>query len=196
MERTAEQQRIDARLSIIKQWYQENYPICPFCGHRVLSGDLAHFVPRSFASKYYPREVIQTLINNVGLAHRDCHEMYDDHPDQAHYLPKILDVAYNVAIIEPDYFPIMFDRYNLSDILEANSSSISTKRRVSGLLNSSLLTDDGKPLVHEIAYGMPAHPHLAYVLAIHKHTTGKRALPAFPSAVRDGLLHDVASFCA
>lgn len=193
MERTSRQRRVDSNLSIIKQWYQENYPICPFCGHRVFSGDLAHFIRRSDRSKYWNNEDLQTLVYNVGLAHRDCHDIYDNHPDQAHYLPKILDVAFNVFIIAPDLYPSFADLYKIT---QRSFLGNSATHKAFLLLNSRLHSGGHTPLVREADFCKHAYPFLPTLLAIQRSTIGRRKPPTFPSVVQYGLIHDVSIFDA
>ncbi|MGI6337872.1 MAG: hypothetical protein ACOXZV_00650 [Bacteroidales bacterium] len=47
---------------------------------------------------------MQTSKLNTGLAHRDCHEIFDNHPDQAIYLPRILECLYIIYLLDEDYF--------------------------------------------------------------------------------------------
>jgi len=108
------QQQIDQRLAKIKAWYKENYPLCLFCGHKVRGGgQLAHIIRRS-----YSRE-LQIVKLNTGLAHHDCHEIYDNFPDQAIYLPRILEVLYISYLLDEDYFNLIAGHYQqLADVLQ------------------------------------------------------------------------------
>lgn len=82
----------------IKDWYEQNYPLCIFCGHLVRNGDLAHLIRRSYSEKYI------LLKLNTGLAHRDCHEIFDNEPSQALYLPRIIECFYIIWLIDKEYF--------------------------------------------------------------------------------------------
>ena len=109
-----QQQQIDRELSKIKAWYIENWPLCLFCGHLVRdNGQLAHIVRRS-----YSRE-LQTLKLNTGLSHPECHSIYDDSPDQAIYLPRIIEVLYISYLLDETYFNLIAGHYEqLADVLQ------------------------------------------------------------------------------
>lgn len=108
------QQQIDQRLAKIKAWYKENYPLCLFCGHLVREGgQLAYIIRRS-----YSRE-LQIVKLNTGLAHHDCHEIYDNFPDQAIYLPRIIEVLYISYLLDETYFNLIAGHYEqLADLLQ------------------------------------------------------------------------------
>jgi hypothetical protein len=95
----------EAKLAAIKKWYVLHYPLCLFCGHVVYEGDLAHIVRRSYSSE------LLTLKLNTGLAHRDCHELYDNKPRQAQYLPRMPEVLFIAWLICPDYFYMIADKF-------------------------------------------------------------------------------------
>lgn len=93
------QTQIDSKLTKIKGWYHINYPLCVFCGHNTRGrGDLAHLIRRSDSRE------LQTVKLNTGLAHRDCHDIFDNKPDQAVYLPRILEVLYIIWTLDRQYF--------------------------------------------------------------------------------------------
>lgn len=103
--------QIDRKLAEIKRWYKRNYPLCVFCHHKVKDGELAHLIRRSYTSE------IMTLKLNTGLAHHDCHEIFDDHPDQAQYLPRMKEVMYIIWLLDQEYFNQIADKYpELADI--------------------------------------------------------------------------------
>lgn len=106
--------QINQELSKIKAWYIENWPLCLFCGHLVRKdGQLAHIIRRS-----YSRE-LQTLKLNTGLAHDSCHSIYDDNPDQAVYLPRIVEVLYITYLLDENYFNLIAGHYEqLADVLQ------------------------------------------------------------------------------
>lgn len=108
------QNQIDRELSRIKAWYVANWPLCLFCGHLVRKGgQLAHLVRRS-----YSRE-LQIVKLNTGLAHDSCHEIYDNYPDQAVYLPRIVEVLYIVYLLDENYFNLIAGHYEqLADVMQ------------------------------------------------------------------------------
>ena len=62
-------------LQSYKEWYWHNWSLCLFCNHDVRKdGDLAHIIRRSASSE------LKTLKLNTGLAHRECHEIFDNKP--------------------------------------------------------------------------------------------------------------------
>lgn len=54
-----------------------------------------------------------TLKLNTGLAHRECHSIYDDCPGQAVYLPRMPEVMYIVYRLDPQYFFRISEKYPL-----------------------------------------------------------------------------------
>lgn len=109
------QVQIDRICSQYKKWYLEHFPLCGFCFHRVKEGeaDLAHIIRRS-----YSREM-QMVKLNCCLAHRDCHNLYDNSPDQAVYLPRIIEILYITYLLSEDYFNLIADNYKeLADVLQ------------------------------------------------------------------------------
>jgi hypothetical protein len=73
--------------------------LCLFCNHRVRrDGDLAHLIRRSASIEY------QTLKLNTGLAHRECHEVFDNKPGEAIYLPRFYECMYLIFLIDHQYF--------------------------------------------------------------------------------------------
>ena len=97
----------DAKLAAIKRWYLQHYPLCLFCGHRVNEGDLAHIIRRSYTSE------IMTLKLNTGLAHRECHEDYDNNPTLAQFMPRISEVLFIAWRLSPEYFYQIADKFPL-----------------------------------------------------------------------------------
>ena len=108
------QNQIDRRCHEFKKWYQDNFPICGLCGHLVRGeGDLAHIIRRSYSEK------LQTVKLNCMLTHRDCHEIYDNDPDQAVYLPRIVEVLYIIFLLDSTYFNLIAGHYEqLADVLQ------------------------------------------------------------------------------
>jgi hypothetical protein len=108
------QSDIDRKLSIIKKWYQTHYSLCLFCGHAVRKeGDLAHLIRKS-----YSRE-LQTVKLNTGLAHRDCHEIYDNDYSGAVYLPRIVECLYIIYLLDENYFNLIAGNFvTIFDVLQ------------------------------------------------------------------------------
>lgn len=107
------QSQIDRECEKIKRWYELNWPLCIFCGHFVKHGQLAHLIRRS-----YSRE-LQTVKLNTGLSHSSCHNIFDDHPDQAVYLPRIVEVLYIIHLLDESYFNQISGSFNeLYEILQ------------------------------------------------------------------------------
>lgn len=97
---------LEDQLGIIKTWYRKNYSLCLFCGHKVRgNGDLAHIIRRTYSTRFL------TLKLNTGLAHRECHELYDNNPSQAQYLPRIIEVLFIAWLLEPEYLYQIADSF-------------------------------------------------------------------------------------
>jgi hypothetical protein len=93
--------QIDRRLDQIKSWYWNHWPLCIFCGHEIRrkeGGQLAHLIRRSYSVE------LQTMKLNTGLAHHSCHEIFDNEPSQAIYLPRILECLYIIYLLDENYF--------------------------------------------------------------------------------------------
>ena len=104
---------IESELHRIKEWYVINYPLCLFCGHRVNAGDLAHLVRKSYSI------TLQTVKLNTGLAHRQCHSLFDDDPAQAIFLPRFTECMYIIWMLDQKYFNQISDNYpQLSGIFD------------------------------------------------------------------------------
>ena len=110
------QEQIDRELTKIKSWYWLNWPLCIFCGHEVRrkeGGQLAHLIRRSETT------ALQTCKLNTGIAHYDCHSIFDDNPDQALYLPRIIEVMYIIWKLDADYFYRLSSRFpELNEVFE------------------------------------------------------------------------------
>jgi hypothetical protein len=109
------QKEIDRILHQHKVWYESHFPLCGFCFHRVKKGEgqLAHIVRRS-----YSRE-LQTYKLNTVLSHADCHSLYDDSPEQAIFLPRIIEILYIAYLLDSGYFNLIAEHYReLSHILQ------------------------------------------------------------------------------
>ena len=79
---TYEQQKIANYEHRRKRYLRENEPRCIFCGCYCKYGDLAHIIRKSNRSKKYTYLQLFTMDKNNGLAHRECHQVWDDHPKQ------------------------------------------------------------------------------------------------------------------
>ena len=104
---------IESELHRIKEWYVINYPLCLFCGHRVNAGDLAHLIRKSYSIP------LQTVKLNTGLAHRQCHDLFDNDPAQAIYLPRFIECMYIIWTLDERYFNQISGNYpQLLDIFD------------------------------------------------------------------------------
>jgi hypothetical protein len=82
-----------------------------FCGHSVKKhGDLAHLIRRSASSE------LKTLKLNTGLAHRDCHEIFDNKPSEAIYLPRFYECLFIIWRIDLTYYGQMANNYSMLGI--------------------------------------------------------------------------------
>jgi hypothetical protein len=48
---------------------------------------------------------------NTGLAHHDCHEMFDNNMSQAQYLPRMTEVLYIIRKLDQEYFNQIADHF-------------------------------------------------------------------------------------
>lgn len=99
------QSQIDQELAKIKRWYRHNWPLCIFCNHLVKGGDLAHLIRRSGSRE------LQALKLNTGLAHRECHDLFDNNMTQAQYLPRMTEVLYIIWTLDKEYFNQIADNF-------------------------------------------------------------------------------------
>lgn len=107
----AERNNIDQELTKIKLWYYENWPLCLFCNHNVRKGDLAHLIRRSASTR------LQTLKLNTGLAHRECHDIFDNKPGEAVYLPRFYECMFLIWRIDLAYHGILSYHYETLGII-------------------------------------------------------------------------------
>ncbi len=77
-----------------KKWLYENQPYCIFCGKFVKFGDLAHKIRVSECKAY------ECLDKNNGLAHRECHFIFDNQPQKAKELPLFCEVMQDIREID------------------------------------------------------------------------------------------------
>lgn len=97
----------ESELARLKEWYWHNWPLCLFCNHKVRKyGDLAHLIRRSASREYL------TLKLNTGLAHRECHRIFDNSPRQAIYLPRFYECMYLIWKIDVQYYGSFCFSYN------------------------------------------------------------------------------------
>lgn len=107
------QSQIDRICAQYKAWFSAHYPLCLYCGHNVREGDLSHIIRKS-----YSRE-LQTVKLNTGLAHRSCHDIWDNQPDQHIYLPRIVEILYIIYVLDENYFNQIAGNYeSLAHILQ------------------------------------------------------------------------------
>lgn len=98
-----DQQHIYSEIHKLKLWYQEHEPFCIFCTHGVKEFDMCHLIRRSDAVDGLTRIQLQTMKDNVWPGHRDCHDIYDNHPELAVFLPGIGKVIELVGKISPQH---------------------------------------------------------------------------------------------
>ena len=97
---------IESEISQLKEWYWHNWRLCLFCNHAVRKeGDLAHLIRRSASIR------LQTLKLNTGLAHRDCHDIFDNKPGEAIYLPRFFECMYLIWKIDINYYSQLISYY-------------------------------------------------------------------------------------
>jgi len=102
---------IEAELHRLKLWYWHNWRLCLFCNHAVRKeGDLTHLIRRS-ASIH-----LQTLKLNTGLAHRECHDIFDNKPGEAIYLPRFIECMYLIWKIDINYYGPLASCYSNTEI--------------------------------------------------------------------------------
>lgn len=108
------QSQIEKILSEYKKWYVNYYPLCGLCGHLVRKeGDLAHVIRRSYSVD------LQTVKLNTFLSHRMCHDLYDNNPQQAIYLPRIVEILYLAYILDFQYFNLIAGHFEqLAHVLQ------------------------------------------------------------------------------
>ncbi|MBN1970869.1 MAG: hypothetical protein JW870_15990, partial [Candidatus Delongbacteria bacterium] len=70
------------------------------------------FLTAPLIHRSYRRD-LQTVKLTTGLAHHDCHEIFDDHPDQAVYLPRIVEVLYIIWLLDRNYFNQISEEYEI-----------------------------------------------------------------------------------
>lgn len=75
--------------------------------------DLAHLVRRSYSIE------LQSVKLNCMLAHRQCHDIFDNDPAQAIYLPRFIECMYIIWRIDEQYFNQVSGNYpQLSGIFD------------------------------------------------------------------------------
>ncbi len=103
--KSLQQSKIDRKLQKRKEYLALYFPVCIFCGHLCKTGDLVHLIPRSWQSKNYSREELQTLPMNTWLGHRECHNIFDNHPSEAlELLPFIPSAMMIIKEIDIEYY--------------------------------------------------------------------------------------------
>jgi len=88
-----------------KKMLEEN-PVCMFCGHGLDSEncDLAHIIPRSERIEGISNIDLQTMDENIGLAHNSCHDVFDNRPAAAVNLPRIFVILDRMFGIDQKYY--------------------------------------------------------------------------------------------
>jgi hypothetical protein len=98
---------IESDLQRLKEWYWHNWSLCLFCNHKVRKhGDLAHLIRKSASRQ------LQTLKLNTGLAHRECHDIFDDRLKEAVFLPRFYECMYLIWKMDIDYYGQLSYRYS------------------------------------------------------------------------------------
>jgi hypothetical protein len=103
IDKSKQQRRIDSKVSKRKIWLKKNFPVCIYCLHLALEGDASHLIRRSYASELYGREELQTMDINIWLAHRTCHDIFDNSPSEAVRMNNFWGVMQLIRFIEPSY---------------------------------------------------------------------------------------------
>ncbi len=106
--KSSEQAAIDREIDKRKKWLILNEPVCIFCGRPCKNGDLAHKIRRSWTSRLYTRFELQTMPKNTGLAHRDCHDIFDNDKELSKTLPKYNKILKDIKEIDNEYYNITF----------------------------------------------------------------------------------------
>jgi hypothetical protein len=102
---STEQNLINRALTARKKWLIDNEPNCIFCLEFVGEcGDLAHKIRRSYASSRFTGFEIQTHKKNVGLAHRLCHDVFDNSIKTAQHLPGFWSVMDDIKELDEQYY--------------------------------------------------------------------------------------------
>lgn len=112
---------IQSEITQLKEWYWFNWPLCLFCNHRVRYGDLAHLIRRSASIS------LQTSKLNTGLAHRECHNIFDDKPGEAIYLPRFFECMYLIWKMDINYYNRLCSIYLDSDFIMPDFFTIDAK---------------------------------------------------------------------
>ncbi len=88
-----------------RKWLIENEPFCILCDNFVGSnGDLTHIIRQSYSIKLQMNDL------NNGLSHRACHQIFDDQPKNAKYLPRINEVLKRMKSLDEKYYNRYVDR--------------------------------------------------------------------------------------
>ena len=106
MKITKEQAQINRELTKRKKWLIMNEPFCIFCGGWCgNSGQLAHKIRRSYVSSKYTRVQLQTMPENIGLSHHECHYMFDNkHHEAKKYLKNFDKILSEIQKIDEGYY--------------------------------------------------------------------------------------------
>lgn len=103
----SEHSRIQSALSKRKKELIEAEAPCIFCGHGFGSTSavqLAHLIRKSARTEGMSNYDLQTMKLNTGLAHPECHEIFDDRPESAVNLPRIFTVLDQIKQIDELYY--------------------------------------------------------------------------------------------
>lgn len=108
-----ESKKIASILSKKKKEMIDRGEPCVFCGHGFGPSSvvqLAHLIRRSERTEGMSNLDLQTMDENIGLAHPQCHEVFDDRPESAINLPNIFIVLDRIRSIDELYYNRMVER--------------------------------------------------------------------------------------
>lgn len=111
MDQSSKNKRIQSKLARRKKYLLANEPICIFCLHLITpaqirngEADLCHKIRRSEKSDLYDDYTLQVMDLNTGLGHRECHDIYDNSPEEAVKLPGFEQVLLDIYKIDQHIF--------------------------------------------------------------------------------------------
>lgn len=109
-----EQQYIDRVLYKKKKEWKKHDPVCVFGLHPLKNSEIqvAHLIRRSEKIEGYSRQELQTMDLNIAPACHDCHDIFDNDPELAVYLPGIHNVLNRIRQIDEMYYNRMMNILN------------------------------------------------------------------------------------
>jgi len=104
------QSETERKLADIKNWYIKHWPLCVFCNHKIREGgELAHLIRRSESRR------LQAVKLNTGLAHHNCHDIFDNKPGETIFLPRFFEVMFIIYLLDEAYYNRIASIYNGPD---------------------------------------------------------------------------------